>query len=340
MKQICKTFSLKGHSYIQQYFSKTDALFDIETTGFSAKNSFIYLIGMALLCEDTLEIYQFLAENRNEEKDIITAFHQKLTSVNTLISFNGLGFDIPFLKAKENTYSINSSLDSYQQIDLHKLTARLAGLLNLPDKKQKTVEHFLGIQRKDRFSGGELISLYYEYEKQQNSKIEDILLLHNFEDILGMAELLSLLSYRDFFEQPIRVLTATVMSHRPCGTDYDVEELLLELAVQTPFPKKVLYHSEYAAFMCQDYSAKLLIPIENSSVKFYYDNYKDYYYLPDEDMAIHKSVASFVDKEHRIKATPMTCYKKIAITDEFLKDTASLSSYAAQISKRLIEKRR
>lgn len=291
---------------------------------------------MALRCGDTLEIYQFLAENRNEEKDIISAFHQKLSFVNTLITFNGSGFDIPFLKSKESLYSINGSLDSYQQIDLYKLTCSLSAILHLPDKKQKTVEHFLGIQREDTFTGGELISLYYEYEKQKNPLNEDFLLLHNFEDILGMAKLLSLLSYKDFFDQPIQVLTATVVPHHPYGEDCATKELLLELAVKTAFPQKILHHSEYAAFMCQNLSAKLLVPMQETSVKFYYDNYKEYYYLPDEDMAIHKSVASFVDKKHRTKATPMTCYRRIAITDAFLKDTESLNSYAAQLLKRLL----
>ena len=37
---------------------------------------------------------------------------------------------------------------------------------------------------------------------------------------------------------------------------------------------------------------------------------KDYYYLPKEDMAIHKSVAQFVDKEYRKQAKANTCYTK------------------------------
>ena len=37
---------------------------------------------------------------------------------------------------------------------------------------------------------------------------------------------------------------------------------------------------------------------------------KDYYYLPKEDIAIHKSVASFVDKEYREKAKASNCYNR------------------------------
>ena len=45
-------------------------------------------------------------------------------------------------------------------------------------------------------------------------------------------------------------------------------------------------------------------------LKYFFDNYKDYYYLPAEDTAMHKSVASYVDKEHRRQATAATCYTR------------------------------
>ena len=46
------------------------------------------------------------------------------------------------------------------------------------------------------------------------------------------------------------------------------------------------------------------------TLKFYYPDYKQYYYLPEEDEAIHQSLAAFVDKSRRIKATKETCYTK------------------------------
>lgn len=52
------------------------------------------------------------------------------------------------------------------------------------------------------------------------------------------------------------------------------------------------------------------IPLYHGELKYFYPNYKDYYYLPAEDMAIHKSVAAYVDKNHRTQATAATCYSK------------------------------
>ena len=45
-------------------------------------------------------------------------------------------------------------------------------------------------------------------------------------------------------------------------------------------------------------------------MKYFYSNYKDYYYLPDDDMAIHKSVAAYVDKNYKMKATAQNCYTR------------------------------
>ena len=46
------------------------------------------------------------------------------------------------------------------------------------------------------------------------------------------------------------------------------------------------------------------VPLYEEEMKYFYSNYKNYYYLPDEDTAIHKSVASYVDKKYRVQATP------------------------------------
>ncbi|WP_029505456.1 hypothetical protein [Lachnoclostridium phytofermentans] len=52
------------------------------------------------------------------------------------------------------------------------------------------------------------------------------------------------------------------------------------------------------------------ITFYHGSLKFFFDNYKDYYYLPLEDTAVHKSVGEYVEKEYRQNAKPDTCYIK------------------------------
>ena len=45
-------------------------------------------------------------------------------------------------------------------------------------------------------------------------------------------------------------------------------------------------------------------------LKHFYPDYRDYYYLPFEDTAIHRSVGEYVDRSARKKATAKTCYTK------------------------------
>ena len=55
---------------------------------------------------------------------------------------------------------------------------------------------------------------------------------------------------------------------------------------------------------------KIKISVYNGGLKFFYQNYKDYYYLPMEDRSIHKSIAFYVDKNYRTKANAANCYSK------------------------------
>ena len=54
--------------------------------------------------------------------------------------------------------------------------------------------------------------------------------------------------------------------------------------------------------------AKIHIPVFIGRLKHYFEDYKDYFYLPDEDTAIHKSIAESVDSSHRVQATKATAY--------------------------------
>lgn len=312
MKQIHKVLPMPDDPYSNRYFEESCAFFDIETTGFSPKTAFVYLIGLAVRRADALHIYQFLAESRTEEAALLASFYGQLQSqtIDTLLAFNGLAFDLPFLKARERLYADVRFPDVPGFLDFYKLTGKRSHLFHLLDKKQKSVERFLEIEREDACTGGELIPLYYAFEKQPDASKESLLLLHNYEDVLGMIKLLPLLAYEDFFHAPINVLDASVQTFRPYEASSDEKELLLTLHVPVPLPKAFHYASDLCHFACGKTSARIRIPIYSGELRFYYENARDYYYLPDEDRAIHKSVAAFVDSHHKKKATKSTCYTR------------------------------
>ena len=138
---------------------------DIETTGFTARSSYLYLIGCAYYLAGKWRTIQWMAENYNQESDILKAFFEFSKHYRYLIHFNGNNFDLPFITQKCEQLSLPYSFDSFQGIDLYKRIAPYKFFLKLPNCKQKTLEQFLGIDRKDVFSGGELIGIYHDYVK-------------------------------------------------------------------------------------------------------------------------------------------------------------------------------
>lgn len=84
----------------------------------------------------------------------------------------------------------------------------------------------------------------------------------------------------------------------------------MSLKLSTPLPADISYGINDCYFSGHKEDGKLRVPLYEEELKYFYSNYKDYYYLPTEDIAIHKSVATFVDKDHREQATAHTCYTR------------------------------
>ena len=100
---------IKQDPLTDQLFDDHSIFFDIETTGFSPARSSLYMIGCARRAGKYICVDQFFAEKPEEEKLILTAFLELLKQYDTIISFNGVGFDVPYLKAKCDTYHLSEN---------------------------------------------------------------------------------------------------------------------------------------------------------------------------------------------------------------------------------------
>ena len=282
---------------------------DIETTGFTAKSSYLYLIGCAYHQAGKWRTIQWLAEDYGQESAILKAFFEFAGSYKYLIHFNGNNFDLPFIEQKCRQLSLNHSFKELKGFDLYKRISPYKYFLKLPNCKQKTLERFLGINREDAFSGGELIGTYHEYVKSPNEYAQKALFLHNADDLRGMLEILPLLAYYDLLNGSPRAKKVQANSYRDVNGNRR-KELIITLIPPTPLPKPVAASASGCYFRGEENSASLKVPIYEEELKYFYSNYRDYYYLPEEDMALHKSVAGFVDKAHRIQASASTCYTR------------------------------
>ena len=349
---------------------------DIETTGFSAKTSMLYLIGAACYSPmgdgetkpDTWRIIQWFAEDFNEERDLLEAFFRFASGYSHLIHFNGNQFDLPFIRKRCEILGIPYPFDSFTGTDIYKRVTPLKKLLRLENCKQKSVEDFLGLHREDQYNGGQLIAVYEGFvrsgragaPKEVLEEFTKPILLHNFEDMQGMLEILPILSFADLFLKPLKPLKVVDVS----GSSDDIpekaskKELVISLSLPSPLPKKVLFVKEGCSFSGEGESGVLKVPVYSGELKYFYPNYKDYYYLPAEDAAIHKSVAVYADSAHREKAKACNCYTRkqgdflpqwspavepvfrssydspalfFELTDELHNDAEFFSGYAAHI---------
>ncbi len=336
---------------------------DIETTGFTAKGSSLYLIGCIYYKNDSFHLIQWFADNYDDEINVLTGFFRFAKNYSYLIHFNGNNFDIPYLQQKAEQFNLADNLDHFEALDLYRRIAPYKEFLKLPNCKQKTIETFLNVNREDTFHGGELISVYHNYVQSPDHNCLQALLLHNAEDIQGLVTLLPVLSYCDLFHDTVRVIRVQANYY----TDYNgdkKQEVLMKLRFLNSLPVAISQGINGCYFTGFDMEGTLKVPLYEEELKYFYSNYRDYYYLPIEDNAIHRSVAHFVDKDHRIKATAATCYTRkqasylpqwnilfepffkreyqskelfFELTDEFKRQRGDFSKYANHVLQMMVK---
>ena len=282
---------------------------DIETTGLSPKSSYIYMIGAIYYKFQNFHLIQWFSEDIDEEINILENFNEFSESYTHLVHYNGNQFDIPFLITKFEYHNISNTLSNKVGIDIYKRILPYKRFLNLPNCKQKTVENFLEIAREDIYSGRELISMYKEYMLNPSDSYLTKLSLHNAEDVLGLVKIMPILSYCDMIYGEFNVTKVNANTFLD-NANISKQELIINIRLNSPVPFPITYYYKRCYFSANEYDAFIKVPIIQKELKFYYSNYSDYYYLPIEDVAIHKTVAVYVDSQNRIKATPSTCYTR------------------------------
>lgn len=275
--------------------------FDIETTGFSREYNMIYLIGAASCRDGRWKLLQWFAEQPGEEPAVIQAFLDYSREYDTLIHFNGQRFDLPFTQARAERWDIPWTLAFQESIDLMNLIKPYKELCGMCNCRQKTVEELLGMSsREDVMNGGELIPVYQRYVDRRDKRSLELLLLHNADDVRCMTGLTQVALWPDFFHGAFHFLR----------TESTKQGIVFHF--ESSFKMPILLQAAYDHWQISagGNSLSLGMSFYEGELKHFYKNYRDYYYLPEEDMAVHKSVAEFVDKNHKKKATKQTCYQK------------------------------
>lgn len=143
------------------------------------------------------------------------------------------------------------------------------------------------------------------------SEMRIALLSHNRADVAGLISMTDILLWRDLFRADLSVYRAQANTYHDANGEPQQELIMYARAEGVPEDIRIPSGNAskdgcYLAFNAN--KVVLKVPIFSGKLHYYYSNYKDYYYLPELDQAVHKSIASYVDPSHRRQATADTCY--------------------------------
>lgn len=286
--------------------NKNFLIFDIETTGFSREYEIIYMIGCIYNTDKGYEYCNIFAETPSEEYELISYFFKILKNIDCVVHFNGNRFDIPFLRARASYHAIKDQISHIESIDIYDLLRPFRKSLDLPNLKLDTIQDHLGYKRKDTYTGGDLIQVYKNYVRKPYEPYYELLLLHNREDVEGMINLLSIIDIMNLIDQIMHNQSVEVL---------EVLQTEKHIKILYQMPSKVLidfklFSSCNAQIILSAHSdqAKFILPLHEDEKRFFFENYKDYMYIPDEDKVMHKSIASFIPSHKKQKVSKRDCY--------------------------------
>ena len=319
----------KTYCDILGYDPVSSVFWDIETTGLSGRSNMFFLFGIVCLENGSWQLKQYMAESLEEEGSLLKELENIFSHYKTIIHFNGSGFDIPFIKQRLKTYNMADFLSDKHSIDLYRTFLPLKRFLSPEGFTQQHLERLTHLIREDQLPGKTVASLFPKYALTKEKTLADLLLLHNADDMKGMLHILSLSLYLQLFTCPEEAIEGLCLSSESIlgSSESDVKKVaLLSFKLRLKEKLSVGFQTEISlsdgfpsifskkAYLSVDFSEKqtfvMDIPCPSCSMKHFFTDYKNYYYLPAEDMAIHKSVAAYMDPEYRQKADPDHCYIK------------------------------
>lgn len=136
-----------------------------------------------------------------------------------------------------------------------------------------------------------------------SQKLEDLKRLFNMDaqtpELFIILNSIGLLSFRSILSGEFSVVSYT---EEPEG---------IYLQLETDAYLGITFHQRHPLFYlaAEEHRLQLLLKTYDNRLKVFYQNYQDYYYLPDEDMILHKSMATGIAKERRVKASKENCYQ-------------------------------
>lgn len=168
-------------------------VFDIETTGLDPRNGQVIMGALLTRVDGGLRVRQFFTEDTDSEEELLLLYKKALDEMDVLVSYNGNGFDFPYLKYRLKRHHLDASFTHVLSLDMFTVLNKFSNFREIiPNLRQKTVEEYLGLRdsRDDIIDGGQSVELFFRYLNDRSEELRDIMLLHNRDDVLQLSRVL------------------------------------------------------------------------------------------------------------------------------------------------------
>ncbi len=180
---------LSKESAFENLDLSTALFIDLETTGLSGGAGVVpFLVGLGFYRDDKFHVAQFFLGDLAEEERMIQELSQFFSQMNfqSVVTFNGKGFDIPLLETRFIIHKQSFLLSELPHLDF------LYSARSLWRHKYESCRLFhlarevVEADRSDDIPAAEIPWRYFQYLNTGNFELIEPILYHNQEDILSL----------------------------------------------------------------------------------------------------------------------------------------------------------
>lgn len=168
---------------------------DTETTGLSSGvGTYVFLVGIGRFAPSGFVVEQFFMEDFADEPALLAALEFSLAPARGLISYNGLGFDVPLLTTR---WLMNRRRPVIPELHLDLLRpARRLWRGRLENCSLGTIEReILGIRRLSDVPGMLIPRIYFDFTHGARPERIVPVVDHHVQDIVSLGALAGLMAY-------------------------------------------------------------------------------------------------------------------------------------------------
>jgi uncharacterized protein YprB with RNaseH-like and TPR domain len=210
---------------------------DTETTGLSGgSGTLAFLIGIAVIEDDAIDLHQFLMTRFAAESASLSAFARTLCPDDRLVSYNGKSYDLPLLITRFRMQALQHPFDGLPHLDLLHPVRRLFGRRWSDCRLLSLERNLLGFSRVDDLPGSEAPAAWFSYIRSGHGDQLIKVVEHNRQDIVSLA---------------VAHSTLARAIEQPRAYDLDLHALARWLSESSEDDARELLHS-HADELCDD----------------------------------------------------------------------------------------